>query len=119
MEGVVISVNPGICGFNCIVRAERSKKRSVRIDITGSGCTLIQKLADQLHDITLLDLFVPLTKNLIFISAQKAGCHPACPVPVAVVKASEVALGLALPQDAAICFLNPEIYKQGACPHER
>lgn len=111
MEGVVISVNPGICGFGCTVKSERSGKRSVRIDITESGCTLIQKLADQLHDITLQDLFMPLTKNLIFISAEKAGCHLACPVPVAVVKASEAAFGLALPRDAAICFLNPEIYK--------
>ena len=111
MEGVVISVDPGICGFGCTVRSERSGKRSVRIDITESGCTLIQKLADQLPDITLQDLFMPLTKNLIFLSAEKAGCHLACPVPVAIVKASEVALGLALPKDTAICFLNPEIYK--------
>jgi len=106
MEGVVINVNPGICGFDCRVKAQQSGKRIARVQITGSDCTMIQNLADHLNDISLTDLFTPLTKNPIFIGAQQAGCHLACPVPVAVVKACEVALELAVPKDANINFLK-------------
>jgi hypothetical protein len=106
MAAVVIGVNPGVCGFDCKVTAERSEKRSARIKITGSDCTLIQKLDGRLQDISLQDLFIPLTKNPIFMAAEGAGCHLACPVPVAIVKACEVALELAVPKDAAICFLK-------------
>ncbi len=107
MEQVVVIVNPGVCGFDCQVLAERSDKRNARIKITESDCTMIQKLAENLQDISLQNLFVPLTKNLIFIAAEKAGCHLACPVPVAVVKASEVALGLAVPKDVSIRIEPP------------
>ncbi len=99
MEGVVVTVNPGVCGFDCQVKAEQSDKRNVSIKITESDCTMIQQLSRQLNDISLQDLFVPLTKNKIFIAAEKSGCHLACPIPAAVVKASEVALGLAVAKD--------------------
>lgn len=102
MAQVVVTVNPGVCGFDCQVTAERSDKRNARIKITESDCTMIQKLAEAVREISLQALFVPVTKNLIFIAAEKAGCHLACPVPVAVVKASEVALGLAVPKKVSI-----------------
>ena len=112
MESIIVSVNPGICGFDCKVTAKRSGKRSANIEISGSDCTLIQKLAEHLHDISLQDLFVPLTKNVIFITAEQAGCHLACPVPVAVVKACEVVLGLAVPKDAVISFQKEKNHEE-------
>lgn len=99
MEGVVVTVDPGVCGFDCQVNAEQYDKKNVKITITGSDCSMIQQLSHLLNDISLQDLFVPLTKNKIFIAAEKSGCHLACSVPVAVVKASEVALGLAVAKD--------------------
>ncbi|MCP4672546.1 MAG: hypothetical protein GY857_14725 [Desulfobacula sp.] len=104
MEGVVVNVNPGVCGFDCIVNAKQAGKRVAKITITQSDCALIKKFSELIDDISLKDLFVPLTKNPIFMAAEQAHCHLACPVPVSVVKASEVALGLAVPKDAAICF---------------
>ncbi len=106
MEGVVANVNPGVCGFNCRIEAEPAGRRSVRIMIRESECTMVQKFSGLIEDISLKDLFIPLTKNPIFSAAEQAGCHLACPVPVSVVKACEVALGLAVPKDAAICFIN-------------
>ncbi|NOX33037.1 MAG: hypothetical protein GXP56_04775 [Deltaproteobacteria bacterium] len=106
MENIVINVNPGICGFDCRVKARQSGKRIARVRVTGSECTMIQNLANHLNDISLKDLFTPLTKNPIFMAAEQAGCHLACPVPVAVVKACEVALELAVPKDAGINFLK-------------
>jgi hypothetical protein len=45
-----------------------------------------------------------MTKNPVYVSAQQAGCHSSCPVPVAVLKAVEVAMEMALPRDVRIKF---------------
>ena len=102
MGEVVVEVNSGICGFDCRVSAKQVEKRTIKISITGSGCTMIQEITTILDDITMQDLFVPLTKSKIFIAAENVGCHLACPVPTAIAKAAEVALELALPKDVVI-----------------
>jgi len=104
MEKVTVSVTPGICGFVCQVIATRKSRRTATVEILGSGCKMINKLGTSLPEITLADLFKPHTKNLIFNSAEQAHCHLCCPVPIAIIKASEVVLELALPQDVIIHF---------------
>jgi len=99
MGSVIVNVNPGICGFDCRITAEQTGKRAVKISIKGSDCTMIRDMDNLLDEITMQDLFVPLTKSRIFISAEDAGCHLACPVPTAIAKAAEVALELALPKN--------------------
>ncbi len=99
-----LEVDPGICGFACTVRSTSENKKTAQIKISGSGCTMIQELAGTVKEVSMQDIFVPLTKNLIFINAEKAKCHLACPVPVAVVKAAEAALVLALPKDVTMKF---------------
>ncbi|MBE9520029.1 MAG: hypothetical protein IME97_02790 [Proteobacteria bacterium] len=108
METIRISVEPGICGFSCQVEARRQDKHSTIIEITGSECELIQKLVESLKEVTLGDIFKPHTRNPVFKAAELAGCHLTCPVPVAVLKAAEAALGLALPRDASISFEQHE-----------
>ncbi len=104
MDNVSLSVKPGICGFDCMIKAQESGKRIASIEIAESDCTMIQKLSRNISEISMQDLFVPLTKNPIFIAAEQAGCHLACPVPVAIVKACEVTLGLAVKKDVSILF---------------
>lgn len=103
-ESVRVRVDPGICGFECTIEAGK-EGRTVRLSIQ-SDCEQIKKLASLLGPLSLKDLFVPLSKNIIFLSAETSGCHLACPVPWALVKAAEVALGLALPKEAMLRFLN-------------
>ncbi len=102
MHGIVVEVNPGICGFDCRVSAKPAEKRTIKVSISGSGCSMIQEVGNTLDEITMQDLFVPLTRSKIFKAAEKAGCHLACPVPMAIAKAAEVALELALPKDVSI-----------------
>jgi hypothetical protein len=45
-----------------------------------------------------------LSRNPIFVSAERARCHASCVIPVAVAKAAEVALEMALPRDVTITF---------------
>jgi len=104
MKTIRIIVDPGICGFSCQVEARRQDKRHAVIEITGSQCELIQKLAENLKEISVEDVFTPHTRNPVFIAVEQAGCHLTCSVPVAVLKAAEVALELALPRDACISF---------------
>jgi hypothetical protein len=104
-DGKVIRVNidPGICGFGCIIRAMKQEKRSVTVDIE-SDCEQIQKLADTLSDISIRELFLPLSQNPIFQIAERSRCHTACPIPSSIAKIAEVALGLALPKDVLLKF---------------
>lgn len=103
MKNKIVNVDSGICGFTCKISSERDNK-NFKIEITESDCELIQKYSGSLNDISMMDIFAPLTKNKIFTSAEQAGCHQACPVPSAVVKACEVAAGLALPKNVKISF---------------
>ncbi|MFO7984880.1 MAG: hypothetical protein R6U38_03385 [Desulfatiglandaceae bacterium] len=102
---VQVSVEPGICGFTCSIRALRQGKR-VGFEIL-SDCFQVRRLASCMGRITVRDLFLPLRQSPIFLCAEKSECHLACPIPMAVVKAAEVALGLALPKDATLTFEDP------------
>jgi len=104
MEKVTVSVNPGICGFTCQVTAIRTSKRTVKIEISGSDCEMVNELGANLGEIRMNDLFVSHTGNQIFKRTEQANCHLCCPVPIAIIKASEVVLELALPQNVMINF---------------
>ena len=103
---VCLEVDPGICGFTCSINAYKDGKYSVRFEIQ-SDCGQIQDLARDLGEISMKDLFLPLSRNPIFLSAEKSQCHLACPIPCSLVKAAEVALGLALPKKVMITFEKP------------
>ena len=106
MDIVVLKVDPGICGFHCRVRAKRTKRRSVQLEIVGSECKQIQTLSANLPEMSVAELFIPVTKNPVFKAAEKAGCHLSCPIPTALIKAAEVALELALPKEVRISFCD-------------
>ena len=106
MESIRITVEPGVCGFSCQVEAWQENKHKATIKISGSQCKMIQKMGENLKEITLSDIFTPHTRNPVFKAAEQAGCHLTCSVPVAVLKAAEVAMELALPRKACINFVQ-------------
>ncbi len=99
---VGLKVEPGICGFSCEVQASQVARDKVKIEVKDSQCAQIKKLQGEISILEMKDIFVPPHKNNVFIMAAKARCHASCLVPVAILKAAEVALGLALPKDAKI-----------------
>ena len=101
---VRVEVDPGICGFPCVIEAQQTGRRHVSIKIAGSECEHIKRLSGAAKEMSLKDLFKPMTKNPAVVSAQQSGCHPSCPVPTAVLKAVEVAMEMALPQNVTIEF---------------
>ena len=103
---VYVRAEPGICGFPCTIKAQKSDNQTVTVDINGSECKQIQRLSTHLTGLSLKELFMPLTRNPVYIAAEKSGCHPSCAIPAAVIKAVEVALGMALPREIRIKFTN-------------
>lgn len=106
-----VSAEPGICGFPCKIIAKKQVGRMVSIEMSGCECDKIQKMAALLTELSLRDIFLPMTRNPVYVAAEKSGCHPSCCIPTAVLKTAEVALELALPKDVCIQFLSDKIVK--------
>jgi len=94
-------ITSGICGFTAKVETRMDGSRcTVSIE---SDCDAIQRLAEELTEV---EPFQEITYRGEGPRALQLGAkhcyHPACPVPVGIIKAIEVEAGLALPADAAI-----------------
>ena len=100
------NVDPGICGNACVVKASKRDEDRVSIEIAGSGCPHIKRFAELLSEITKKDILRPITENPAYLYANQAQCHPSCPIPIAVLKAAEVAMDMRLPRNVlnADCF---------------
>ena len=102
MKGIV-KVMSGICGMLTEVRATSDDQaRTVKLEFN-TRCEGIQKMAGELSEVNPFEEISfrgggPKTLRL----AAKHCRHTACPVPSGIIKAIEVASGLALPKDASI-----------------
>jgi hypothetical protein len=101
-----VVVDPGICGFECSIEARRVGRWAAGLQVQ-SQCEHIQRFSDLIPVVTVRGLFAPMTRNPVLLAAEQAHCHASCPVPVAVLKAAEVALEMALPRDVRISFRPP------------
>jgi Family of unknown function (DUF6951) len=94
-------IRPGNCGFTTTVEATRDGN-ICKLSIT-SDCKAIQQLAQELTEVNPYQEIsfrrnTPLTLQL----GAKYCTHAACPVPVGIIKAVEVEMGMALPMDVTI-----------------
>jgi len=99
-----VTVDSGICGFACRIKAWKIEKRVAGLAVSESDCQQIRQFSELLQQLALKDVFAPISRNPVYLAAEKTGCHPSCPIPPAVLKVAEVALEMALPRDAAIRF---------------
>ncbi len=99
-------ITSGICGFTATVETHMDG-RNCLVSIT-SECKAIQSLAEQLTEVNPFQeiSFRGEGPRTLKLGAQYC-YHPACPVPVGIVKAIEVEAGLALPADAVIKLSKP------------
>lgn len=98
------SVNAGICGFACHIEAWKIDKSVVGLEISESKCQQIQRFSDLVRNLTLKEIFMPVTCNPVYLAAQQSGCHGSCPIPMAVLKTAEVAMEMALPREVSVQF---------------
>ena len=95
----IVKVSSGVCGFTTRIEGSADASLQVALQIT-SECSQIQKLAKQLVQVSASEeLSRPLTETRTYRAAAECRLHTACPVPSAILKALEVASGMALPAD--------------------
>ncbi len=94
-------IMPGNCGFTTTVEALMEGK-DCKISIT-SQCSAIQKLSEELTQVNpFQEISFRRSTPVILQMGAKYCTHAACPVPVGIIKAVEVAAGLALATDVTI-----------------
>jgi len=98
-----VVVEAGICGFSITVEVVRLSARKVRVSVA-SECDMVREMNNQLGELEWQDALKPLADSPVYKSAFEHIKHPACPVLVAIVKAIEVEVGVALPRDVVIRF---------------
>jgi hypothetical protein len=97
-----ITIDPGICSFPIIVKAESDDMQHVKLHIS-TGCSSIQQAAKELKEVDAYkEIFVKPDQSTTYQVLSKYVPHPSCPVYTGILKAVEVAAGLALPKDATI-----------------
>jgi len=96
-------VEAGICGFIAIVEVTKLPNRKVRVTID-SKCEMMNKLGCKLKELDWSDALKLPKNSPVYNSACQHSGHPACPVPIAILKAIEVEVGVALPKDVSIRF---------------
>lgn len=96
-------IDAGICGFKTTVLAQPNGDGTIHLQIA-SECKAVCKLADQIQDVDPFGeaFWRRKTPTGIHQLAPQCLSHPACPVPSGIIKAIEVAAGLALPADVSI-----------------
>lgn len=94
-----VIVNSGICGFKTTITATSDDMQNTEIVIK-TDCPNIKPLEDELKEADgFEECFSKLGDSPIYRLAKNYCKHASCPVPSAIIKAVEVACGLALPKD--------------------
>jgi hypothetical protein len=100
-------IQSGICGFKTLVSAQRNGGK-VKLHVE-SECDAIQRLAAELTEVEPFQEITFRGEGPLTLKAAAKHCyHPACPVPVGIIKTIEVEAGLALPADVAIKIYRSE-----------
>ena len=99
---VIVEVKPGVCQFLTRIQAQGDDAFQVSLQIS-SDCAHIQALAARLDTVSaLIELRRSIVETTPYQLAAASRVHAACPVPSAIMKAIEVAAGMALPADVEV-----------------
>jgi hypothetical protein len=94
-------INAGVCGHTSTVVATMEGK-VCKLEIT-STCKAIQKIGEELKEVNpMMEISAKRAMPQTLEMGLKHCFHAACPVPVGIIKATEVAAKLALPKDVTI-----------------
>jgi hypothetical protein len=98
----VALVDAGVCGHTATITAEKGDGYNVRVRVE-TDCPHVERIASAPIEVDALRQ-IGLRGGLpsLLETAYTTCAHAACPVPCALIKAVEVAAGLALPRDVSI-----------------
>ncbi|MDH7568306.1 MAG: hypothetical protein QHJ73_01800 [Armatimonadota bacterium] len=96
-------ITPGVCGQGTKVTATHDDGTGVVTLTLHTECQACRRLAETLHTVDGMQAaFTPPPQNPVYLAAAQARLHAACVVPAGIIKAVEIACGLALPADVSI-----------------
>jgi len=98
-----VMVDAGICGFTVTIEVCKVDARTVRV-VIASDCETVSKWGEQLGHLDWQESLKHPGNFLFFESAFRHIRHAACPIPIAVLKAIEVEVGVAAPKNVNIWF---------------
>lgn len=100
---VIVKCDTGICGFTAQIQAEELSRREVKLNFQ---CDCPNwKYMEEVEMVNPMKSCFKKKGECEFLAMMLEKCpHPMCPIPVATIKAVEVAAGLALKQDVHITF---------------
>ncbi|MDA8229616.1 MAG: hypothetical protein M0T74_18340 [Desulfitobacterium hafniense] len=101
-----VNINPGICGFNSLIKLDSQDQQMVAIDFT-TECPNLKPLELELKEIDAYEeCFAKIGESGVYKLCRKYCKHTSCPVPSGIIKGIEVASRLALPQEVKIVVVN-------------
>ena len=104
----VVEIDPGVCGHLTTVRATGGEAYRAQVSLE-STCPHVQKMAAEVSEVDALQQIVLRgAPSPVLNTAYRHLAHAACPVPSGLVKAIELAAGLALPQDVTMRIKREE-----------
>ena len=103
-----VVVDAGCCRYKAVVRAKKTGKMSVSVDIS-SACEMPTDMNPELAEVNWRQgCFEAMSDSTVYRICSKHIRHAACPVPAAILKAIEVEAGLALPVDVTMAIENDD-----------
>lgn len=106
---VRVDVSAGACGYTATIVVSQVDDKHVRV-VIHSECEQITAMN---ADLAILqwkgkghEVFRRVTDSAVYQSACRHIRHTDCPIPAAILKAIQVEVGIALPRDVTIKFVN-------------
>ena len=103
----IVNVNAGSCGFITEVRVQKIDSYRVNVRVI-SQCEMITNWGSELGTIFWKENLRSIRDSYVFECAFDHIRHIACPVPIALLKAIEVEVGIETPADVSISFTEVE-----------
>jgi hypothetical protein len=104
-----VEVYAGVCGHTAIIDVSQVDAKHVQV-VIHSECEQITAMNSDLACIQWKgkghEVFKSITESIVYRSAANTIRHTACPIPSVILKAIEVEVGIALPQDVSIQFVQ-------------
>lgn len=100
-----VEIDPGICGMSATIEVDTTERFTVAIKITGE-CKKVSAMGNSLSHLTIGDALKPHVDSVVYKYAAEHHLCASCAIPVGILKAVEVEVGLALPRPVVITFQN-------------
>lgn len=94
----------GACGFPVAITVHKNEDNTLNVKIS-SGCEMVVELGNRINGRTWRKgIFGKLLQSSVYTEANECIKHVTCPIPSGLLKAIEVEVGAAIPNDVVMKF---------------